>query len=60
MTMVRSPHLIAGIVTVIAVIVFLVLKAPLGIKFGLRTWWPAFFIGYLMVWYYGKVLRSRI
>jgi len=47
----RNPHLIAAIVTVVAVVLFLVLKPIFGFQFGLRTYWPAFVCVYLVAWY---------
>jgi len=59
MQMLRSPHFIAVVATILAMGIFLLLKIPLGFRFGLRTWWPAFFVGYVLVWYYAKMLTSR-
>ena len=54
-----SPHLIAAIVTVLAIALFLLLRSPLHIVFGLRTWWPAFFVMYVLALYYARVSGSR-
>ncbi len=57
--MLRSPHLISAIVTIVAVGLFLVLKMTMGFQFGLRTYWPAFVCLYLLVWYYLKVVSVK-
>jgi hypothetical protein len=57
--MLRSPHVIAAIVTIVAVGLFLVLKTTMGFQFGLRTYWPAFACLYLLVWYYMKVVPVK-
>jgi hypothetical protein len=54
----KNPHIAALIVTLVAVVAFLLLKPILHFQFGLRTYWPAFFVGYLLVWYYGRILRE--
>ncbi len=53
--MLRSPHILAAIVTVVAVIIFLILFSVLHLRFGLRTYWPGFVCLYLLVWYYSRI-----
>ena len=50
--MIRSPHLLASIITAILLVLFLVLKPILGFQFGFRTYWPVFVCLYLIVWYF--------
>ncbi len=57
--MFRSPHLIAALVTIAAVILFLVLRPVAHFQFGLRTYWPGFVCLYLAAWYYARLRMSR-
>lgn len=57
--MIRSPHFIAVIITVIAIALFLVLKPVFGFQFGLRTYWPVFACLYLLVWYYIRIITTE-
>jgi hypothetical protein len=54
----RSPHLIAAVVTIVAAVIFFVLKSLIGFQFGFRTYWPGFACLYLIAWYYGKVIPT--
>ena len=39
----KSPHLIAAVVTMVILVIFLALKPVLGFIFGLRTYWPSIY-----------------
>jgi hypothetical protein len=59
MIMTRSAHFLAAVVTILAVFIFVVLDLNFNFRFGLRTYWPAFLILYLIVWYFFTSFRPK-
>ncbi len=57
--MLKLPHFPAAVLTILAVVVFLVLDWRFGYRFGLRTYWPEFMCLYLLVWYFVTVLLGK-
>jgi hypothetical protein len=46
-------------ITLIAVAIFMAVRVPLGMQFGLRTYWPIFFVGYLVLWYFWGLIHRK-
>jgi len=52
-------HITALAATIIAIIIFVLLKPVLGFIFGLRTYWPLFVCLYLIIWYYISAIKKN-
>ena len=54
-----SSHVSAAVITVLAVVIFLILRSAMDFQFGLRTYWPVFLTIYLVVWYIGGLMTNK-